>query len=344
MAFKCLDCDQVFSQRKDMLKHMRNQHTSLVCGQCHRIFFSDSTLKKHIKQVHEKTAKEFKCIQCNKVFGRSNNLLQHQRICKQPSGSGIGQKRPSTTMMSRKPAAKNVKVDSTITKLRSAFNGAALSWRINFQDNDDVISQLKEGIFAMEGKLSDYQHERMALKFTMAVHVVFEQSSNPSIITEPDVCLVSEPFEVYSDTNIKNQLMNAYKQLLNYMDIFEKNGSGWVLSHLKALDTSVWQLDPLRASSHHSLPQWVINKRAVRNIQNKDNQCFKWAVLAALYQPTMPTKPCDVASYRIYETDRDAPDFKMLTFPVPLVDIKKFEKANNISVMFMVVQIIEVTM
>ena len=28
----------------------------------------------------------------------------------------------------------------------------------------------------------------------------------------------------------------------------------------------------------------------------------------------------------------DAPDFAMLTYPVPMKDIKKFEKANNISV------------
>ena len=66
-----------------------------------------------------------------------------------------------------------------------------------------------------------------------------EQSSNPEIITEPAVCLVSEPFEVYADTDIKNQLLNVYKQLLNDVYVNERNGSGWVLSHFVSLDTSI---------------------------------------------------------------------------------------------------------
>ena len=255
------------------------------------------------------------------------------RICKQPpSGSGIGQKRPATEVLSdvdpKKPAV-SINQDFNIVKLRHAFNGAAETWRIRFPDSDDAITQLKDGILAMERKLSTFRYARIALKFTMALHAVFEQSSNPSIITEPPACLVSEPFEVYADTNIKEQLINTYKQLLNEIDVYERNGSGWVLSSLTSLDTSLWELDPLRASSYHRLPQWVINKRAVRNIQNDDQECFKWAVIAGLDEPTMPTKPCDVASYRAHEQNYD---WSMLTFPVLLKDIKKFEKTNNMSI------------
>ena len=254
------------------------------------------------------------------------------RICKQSAGSGIGQKRPTTEVLSdvepKKPAS-SINQGFNIVKLRQAFNGAAETWRISFPDSDDVITQLKDGILVMERKLSTFRYARIALKFTMALHAVFEQSSNPSVITEPPACLVSEPFEVYADTNIKEQLINAYKQLLNEIDVYERNGSGWVLSYLTSLDTSLWELDPLRASSYHRLPQWIINKRAARNIRNDDQECFKWAVIAGLDEPTMPTKPCDVASYQAYEV---LYDWSMLKFPVPLTDIKKFGKANNISI------------
>ena len=66
--------------------------------------------------------------------------------------------------------------------------------------------------------------------------------------------------------------MNAYKQLLNEITVFEGNGSGWSLSHIEALDTSLWELDPLRANNYHRLPQCILNKKAVRNIQNDDEE------------------------------------------------------------------------
>ena len=43
----------------------------------------------------------------------------------------------------------------------------------------------------------------------------------------------------------------------------------------------------------------------------------------------MPSKVCEVASYRHYE---NLYDWSILIFPVLLKDITKFEKANNISV------------
>ena len=309
-----------------MLRHMRKQHISLVCDQCDQIFFSKSALEKHVKQAHEASPKEFRCTRCNKTFGRSDNLLRHSKLCNEQSGSGIGRKRPAN------PTPEGISVvkgDFTIAKLRSAFNGAVQTWRISFNEANDIISQLKDAILAMKGPISSYRHQRVALKFTMAIHAVFVKATDSTVITDPAICLVSQPFQIYSDTDINNQLLNAYKQLLNDIDVFERNGSGWVLSHLVALDTSVWELDPLRASNHHRLPQWVINKRAVRNIQNTDNECFKWAVIAGLNDPSPGGNPCRVDSYRRYE---DQYDWSMLMFPVLLRDIQKFEKANNVSI------------
>ena len=51
---------------------------------------------------------------------------------------------------------------------------------------------------------------------------------------------------------------------------------------------------------------------AVVNVQNKDNQCFKWAVL-----------------YKKLENELD---FTGKSFPVNLDDISKFEKQNDLAV------------
>ena len=59
---------------------------------------------------------------------------------------------------------------------------------------------------------------------------------------------------------------------------------------------------------------------------------FKWSVLAGLYEPTDSDIVSSVSSYIDCENHEDAPNFSMLTYPVELRSIAKFEKANNISV------------
>ena len=67
-------------------------------------------------------------------------------------------------------------------------------------------------------QLYQYREDEQSLKFNMSLHVVFEQATDPSIITEPAVVLVSEQFELYADTNINEILQEASKQLKNRVE------------------------------------------------------------------------------------------------------------------------------
>ena len=58
------------------------------------------------------------------------------------------------------------------------------------------------------------------------------------------------------------------EQLVNRIDIYDMNGSGWIVSRLIALDTTMWLLDALRGSTFHQLPEWIRLRKAVQNIQN----------------------------------------------------------------------------
>ena len=104
-------------------------------------------------------------------------------------GSGIGEKRPATEYVSdadlKKPTV-STKQGFNITKrtLQSAFRGAVETWKLTFGDTDDVILQLKDGILAMEGRLAKFVCQRTAVKFTMALHVVFYKGTDISILTD----------------------------------------------------------------------------------------------------------------------------------------------------------------
>ena len=300
---------------------------SFICKTCGRSFAHKRTLIRHMAGHDEE--KNFKCSTCSKSFKQKPNLTRHEKICKgvpfkpQPTGSGVPKKMQSSQH--------HFHVDT----IKTAFNNANITWQIKFPDNDseDYIRLLNESTMAMYGKLSTYQQSRRALKFNMGVHVIYEQATNADILTDPPVVLQTEQFEVYEDTDLNELLITCSEQLQNRIATYESVGSGWIISSMIALDTTVWQLDPLRASNYHPLPEWVQHTKSVRNVQNKrDNMCFKWSVLAGLYEPTDPDNVCRVSSYTACEGYEDAPDFSMLTYPVSLREIKKFEKVNNISV------------
>ena len=49
---------------------------------------------------------------------------------------------------------------------------------------------------------------------------------------------------VYADAPPLN---DVNRQLLNFIEVYEQNGSGWVFSNFVSFQLSLWYLDPLRA-------------------------------------------------------------------------------------------------
>ena len=79
----------------------------------------------------------------------------------------------------------------------------------------------------------------------MAVYVIFHKAVDPTVITQPAVTLTSEMFAVYGGDTPPLEDIN--RQLLNFVEIYAHNGSGWVFSHFASLQLTLWHLDPLRA-------------------------------------------------------------------------------------------------
>ena len=80
-----------------------------------------------------------------------------------------------------------------------------------------------------------------------------------------------------------------------------------------------------RGSSYIELPQWLKSKKAVINLQNKDEECFKWAIIEALHHEEIKHLPEEISLLRSYENQYN---WKGLEFPVSIKKIDKFEKNN----------------
>ena len=112
-------------------------------------------------------------------------------------------------------------------------------------------------------------------------------------------------------------------EILSKIDKFQNKGSGWQFEQVVSFDINVDPYEPLGGSSYFPLPARLAAKKAIINVKNKDNECFKWAVTSAVYQRKVHPE-------RMKGMKEDAAklNWKGIDFPTPLNQISRFEKQN----------------
>ena len=101
--------------------------------------------------------------------------------------------------------------------------------------------------------------------------------------------------------------------------------SGFTLNKIMHLYINFHRLTLTRGSSFIELLEWIKTKKAVINPQNKDEECFKWAVIAALYHEEIKKYHQRISKLRPYENQYN---WGGLAIPVSTKKIDKFEKDN----------------
>ena len=119
----------------------------------------------------------------------------------------------------------------------------------------------------------------------------------------------------------------AYNKMFVDCQEFQREGSGWAIDEVLYVKLMMEKYVPLKGSQYVDLPPKVKNSKAVINIQNDDDKCFLWSVLAHLYEANHNRQRTE--HYIPYETEIN---MNGITYPVAVKDVPKFEKENDISV------------
>ena len=107
------------------------------------------------------------------------------------------------------------------------------------------------------------------------------------------------------------------------LNIYQKKGSGWYFKEVKRLEIHTVDYKPIKGSGYIPRPNFIMRKKAILNMENKDDKCFLWCVLRYLHpREKHSTRINDL---REYENDLN---FKGIEFPVKVKDIQKFENQN----------------
>ena len=105
-------------------------------------------------------------------------------------------------------------------------------------------------------------------------------------------------------------------------------GSGWVLLSIDSIFMRFAELKVSAGSSYKPLPADVKNRKAILNMKNNDNECFKWAVTRALN----PVKRDGERVTKILHNQAEQFDWMGVKFPASFKDIDVFENLNKISI------------
>ena len=91
------------------------------------------------------------------------------------------------------------------------------------------------------------------------------------------------------DSDINEQFNSQTDVIMRRLKEFVSNGSGWSVQKINNIVLHVATFTPTSAPSYIPTLKYIVGKHTIINVQNEDNKCFIWSILAALHPQSQNT-------------------------------------------------------
>ena len=170
------------------------------------------------------------------------------------------------------------------------------------------------------------------LKFIKMLEVTFEKDTIDSK-TGKRVSIYKREFfngkakTITKPNDIEPELSISRQEILNTIDKWVSEGSGWVIDRIDSHYINVTLYKPLNGSSYIELPTELRNpKKGLINIKNKDDECFRWCHIRHLNPQTEHPERIKKGDKRFIE----GLNYEGIEFPISQKYYNKVEKQNSI--------------
>lgn len=166
-----------------------------------------------------------------------------------------------------------------------------------------------------------------SVKFILILTAEMEKlAGGPQHDAEPNTILTkvyfrSTSMSVLNRGEIGQALEQAKGKIMESLEIYTNEGSGWRLKRCEALDLDFAEYQPFRGQSYIKTPAYI-PPRTVINVRNEDNRCLEWALLSATY---LVDSKRHASSPSKLEAHLGELDLVGIDFPVKVTDVAKFE-------------------
>ena len=216
-----------------------------------------------------------------------------------------------------------------ISQVEKALKGCTQSFKVEIIEKIDPLLQLLKTRRAVEYLFNNLLVRTKGFKYVETLKVKFVKYSKDSKGNEILINCFFNSFTdlIINETDIEFSLQESQQKLLHNIALWELCGSDWTIKSIENHYINIVNYIPLKGSSYIELPQELKN-RGLINIQNKDNECFRWCHIRHL-------NPQGKDPQRIKKTDKIficQLDYSSIEFPVTVKQINKIEKQNNICI------------
>ena len=130
-------------------------------------------------------------------------------------------------------------------------------------------------------------------------------------------------FNINNEEGVNATFNHFIDEVKGEIEAWSQGGSGWVREKSLAVFSDVARYDEsFRGGSCMSLSEKLQNKKAIINIQNRDNQCLRLSFSTALFPAPRGKNPVRTGSH----PTEDGLNFTGIDFPTTVSQIDKLEK------------------
>ena len=221
-----------------------------------------------------------------------------------------------------------------IKELNRALKGYAKPYGIELQDSSNPLNHFTKTKALVKSHLEDLLKDMKGFKFIETLEVTFEKDNIDSK-TGKRVSIYKTAFfngkakTITKPNDIEPELSMSGQEIMNAIDEWVSEGSGWVIDSINNHYINVTTYKPLHGSSYVELPTELRNpKKGLINIKNKDDECFRWCHIRHL-------NPQIEHPVRIKKGDKqmiNELNYEGIEFPKPQKQYNKVEKQNSIRI------------
>ena len=226
----------------------------------------------------------------------------------------------------RTPISPNIRGEFEI--VRNNFNDWLRVWKMRAtKNNKDLFKFFQSTKNSFMNVCTNEVETLKSVKIQFSLLVRFHMTRDEKVEQMDHYFNRMQPV-ILNENNIDilNPLLNQFiDEVKGEIEAWSERGSGWIMDKILEAFINVAQYRPLRGGSYMVLPTKLKNKKAILNIQNRDNECLRWALRAALFPAPRGRNPIRTSSY----PTEDGLNFTGIDFPTPVSQIDRLERQNE---------------
>ena len=162
--------------------------------------------------------------------------------------------------------------DINISRKERAFTGYAETYKVEIINNKSLSDLLSVSKNSIKHWFDELSREKRGFKYILSSKITLKKRISDNKY---------KPSTVYFNSLVKTvinrryHLNDSFEEILNLLDIWINEGSGWVIDKIEGLYINVANYEPLLGGSYIPLPKALNNSmKGLINLKNEDHKCF----------------------------------------------------------------------